>query len=175
MAAKLPWFERAFNFNYPLGLFPDIIERLRGTPARVEEKLRGIPSEILTRREQTGWSIQENLGHLLTMEPLWAGRVDDFLENKPVLRAADLSNTATTQAGFNGQPVRQVLEGFRRERTRLVARLECLSDSDFARTSLHPRLNQPMRLVDAACFVACHDDYHLARMSELMRMFGSSG
>ena len=43
MAAKVPWFERRFNFDFPLGWYPDLIERLRGTPARLEEKLRTKP------------------------------------------------------------------------------------------------------------------------------------
>jgi hypothetical protein len=38
---------------------------------------------------------------------------------------------------------------------------------------LHPRLNQPMRVVDLLFFVAEHDDYHLARISELIREFRS--
>jgi hypothetical protein len=37
---------------------------------------------------------------------------------------------------------------------------------------VHPRLQQPMRVVDMAFFVAEHDDHHLARMTQLARMFG---
>jgi hypothetical protein len=33
---------------------------------------------------------------------------------------------------------------------------------------LHPRLKQPMRLVDHLYFVAEHDDYHLARIWEMI-------
>jgi hypothetical protein len=32
---------------------------------------------------------------------------------------------------------------------------------------LHPRLKQPMRLVDHLYFAAEHDDHHLARIWEL--------
>ena len=38
----------------------------------------------------------------------------------------------------------------------------------FARTSLHLRLKQPMRLVDHLYFVAEHDDHHLAKIGELI-------
>jgi len=37
------------------------------------------------------------------------------------------------------------------------------------RTALHPRLQQPMRVLDMAFFTAEHDDHHLARMTELSR------
>jgi hypothetical protein len=33
---------------------------------------------------------------------------------------------------------------------------------------LHPRLKVPMRLVDHLCFVAEHDDHHLARLWALV-------
>jgi hypothetical protein len=34
---------------------------------------------------------------------------------------------------------------------------------------LHPRLQQPLRIVDIAYFDAEHDDYHLGRIGELLR------
>jgi len=37
------------------------------------------------------------------------------------------------------------------------------------RSTLHPRLRQPMRMVDLAYFLSDHDDYHLARTGQLMR------
>ena len=72
MPAKLPWFQREFAFHFSVEKYPDILERLRGAPARVEEKIKAIPPGILTRRAGDTWSIQENLGHLLDLEPLWA-------------------------------------------------------------------------------------------------------
>jgi len=46
-----------------------------------------------------------------------------------------------------------------------------LEPESFARVAIHPRLNIPMRLVDMLYFQAEHDDYHLARISELVRLF----
>jgi uncharacterized damage-inducible protein DinB len=167
---KLPWFERRFSFDFPVETYPDLIERFRGTPARLEEKLRAIPAPILTRRERDGtWSIQENAGHLLDLEPLWSARLTDFLEGRPTLTAADLTNRATHDAGHNARPLADILAQFRAHRTAHAARLDELSESDFARAATHPRLGTPMRLIDAVTFVCCHDDYHLARMTELAR------
>jgi hypothetical protein len=52
MAARVPWFERRFNFDFPVGWHPDLIEHLRGTPARLEERLRALSADVLTRRER---------------------------------------------------------------------------------------------------------------------------
>jgi hypothetical protein len=42
-----------------------------------------------------------------------------------------------------------------------------MSPAELARTSLHPRLQQPMSVVDLCFFVAEHDDNHLRTIEEL--------
>src|SRR3989304_3251256 len=75
---KQPWFERQFPTALPAEHFPVVVERLRGTPARLEERLQSLPTTVLTRRSGETWSIQENAGHLLDLEPLWLQRGEDF-------------------------------------------------------------------------------------------------
>ncbi len=167
MPVKLPWFERKFDFDFPVEKYADILERLRGTPARVEERIKSLSPGMLTRHVGDTWSIQENLGHLLDLEPLWAGRVDDVLAGAETLREADLTNRKTHEANHNSASVGALTGSFRRMRERLVTRLDGLDGDDFARSADHPRLRRPMRLVDLCMFVADHDDYHLARMTQL--------
>jgi uncharacterized damage-inducible protein DinB len=163
------WFDRRFNFDLPEELFPVVVERLRGTPARIEDKVRGLSPAVLIRREGDAWSIQEHLGHLLDLDGLHDGRLDDFLADATILRAADLTNRKTHEAGYNQRPLADLLQVFRRERERFVARLDAWDENLISRTALHPRLNQPMRVIDMALFTAEHDDHHLARMTELAR------
>jgi uncharacterized damage-inducible protein DinB len=166
---KLRWFDRHFTFNLPEELFPDIVERLRGTPARIEEKVRDLSPTLLTRRDGEAWSIQEHVGHLLDLDELHDGRLDDFLAGAEVLRAADLTNRRTHEANHNERPLTDLLQAFRRERERFVARLDAWDAELISRIALHPRLKQPMRVIDMALFTAEHDDHHLARMTELAR------
>jgi hypothetical protein len=49
-----------------------------------------------------------------------------------------------------------------------VQRVETIDPALFARSMLHPRLQQPMRLVDHLYFAAEHDDHHLACIWELL-------
>lgn len=170
MSAPWPWTERRFTFDYPVEKHPDVLGRFRGLPARVEDLVRPLPPAALTARLDSGWTIQENIGHLLDLEPLLDGRIDDFLRGRPTLRAADMSNRATHEAGHNERPIEDLLGGLRRERDRLVLRLETLAGADWARTAVHPRLKMSMRLVDAVTFACEHDDYHVARMFALARL-----
>jgi hypothetical protein len=166
---SLPWTDRHFTFNLPEELFPMVIERLRGTPARIEDKVRSLPTSLLTWRSGEAWSIQEHIGHLLDLDELHAGRLDDFLAGAAELRAADMSNRKTHEAGHNGRPVDDLLRDFRRERESFVARLDAWDPALISLTALHPRLRKPMRVIDMAFFTAEHDDHHLTRMTELAR------
>jgi uncharacterized damage-inducible protein DinB len=162
------WFERKFEFTFPLEQYPNVCVRLRGTPARLEEMLRGAPRGVLIPKPEGKWSVQEQAGHLLDLEPLWIARVEDFFADGDILTAADLTNRKTSEANHNTRDLNTLLAEFRTARMRLVDRLAKLQAADFARTKLHPRLKQPMRLVDHLYFVAEHDDHHLAKMWEVI-------
>ena len=158
------WFERKFEFSFSADLYPILCVRLRGTPARLEEMLCGVPHDLLIARKEEKWSAQEQVGHLLDLESLWSSRVDDFVEGKRQLSPADLQNRKTHEANHNARNITELLAEFRTARTVLVEKLQTLPSTQFAQTLLHPRLKQPMRLVDHLYFVAEHDDHHLSKI-----------
>lgn len=171
MSRYLKWTDRKFDFTFPGEVYPEMIERLRGTPARLEDRVKSTKSEYLTRQDGGRWSIQENAGHLLDLESLVAGRLDEYLAGATALHAADMTNRKTYDADHNKASIESILAEFRRQRMALTDRLDNLSPETFGVVSQHPRLNVPMRLVDMIFFQAEHDDYHLARISELIRLF----
>ncbi len=150
-------------------MFPNVIERLRGTPARLEELFRSVPADVATRRHDDTWSIQENAGHLLDLEALWMARVRDLESGKEELTAADLTNRQTWEKKHNEASLESILMSFRSAREEFVRVLESLDASIFDRAARHPRLGTPMRLMDLMFFVAEHDDHHLARITQLKR------
>lgn len=169
MSAVPRWFERKFEFTFPSKQHPNLCMRLRGTPARLEEIVSSCRRDSLIRKPGDKWSAQEHAGHLLDLEPLWMQRVGDFLTGGVELTTADLSNRKTHEANHNARPVQEILAEFRRARLQLVDRVEALEPALFDRSMLHPRLKQPMRLVDHLYFVAEHDDHHLAQIWQLVR------
>jgi uncharacterized damage-inducible protein DinB len=168
MSSIPQWFERKFEFTFPVEQYPNLCVRLHGTPARLEEMLHNVPREVLTRRPAERWSAQEHAGHLWDLEELWMARVEDFVRGGSELTAADLKNRKTHEANHNGPPVDEILAEFRAARLQLVDRVQQLQAENFSRSMLHPRLKQSMRLVDHLYFVAEHDDHHLARIWELI-------
>lgn len=171
---QIAWFERKFEFPKEQNIFPGTVERLADAPLRLEHKLRAYPDNILTRRLNDEWSIQEHLGHLIDLEPLWYGRLHDILDGEAYLREADLSNTKTHQAGHNLKSLESLLAEFSRLRGKTVERLWGLKEEEIFKSALHPRLHQPMRLMDLFIFVVEHDDHHLAQMTHLSRAFNAN-
>ncbi len=169
MSEVARWFDRKFEFTFPVALHPNLCVRLRGTPVRLEETVRGLPRGMLIRRPEQGWSIQEHAGHMLDLESLWSARIDDFLAGASQLTPADLDNRKTAEADHSGRELGQILEEFREARFRLVDRAQELSGELLSRAIPHPRLQEPMRIVDHLFFVAEHDDHHLARIWDLVR------
>ncbi|HEU5240113.1 MAG TPA: hypothetical protein VFU37_23465 [Pyrinomonadaceae bacterium] len=51
MIERTEWIKRQFSFELPLGMYANVVERVRGTPARLEDLTRGLSREVLTRRD----------------------------------------------------------------------------------------------------------------------------
>jgi uncharacterized damage-inducible protein DinB len=168
MHKRVLWLDHRFNFDLPTSHFPNVLERLRGTPARLEERVRGLAESTLTKRLDEHWSIQENVGHLADVETLWIRRVEEMIRGEPVLTPADMSNRRTEDAGHNRSELAELLTRFREARMHLVAELAEVDPEVLARRALHERLGVRMRLIDLASFVAEHDDHHLTTITELI-------
>lgn len=163
-----PWFERQFP-SVSNEFFPGLLERLEGTSIRIRSKLEEVPLSVLKKRQEGRWSIQEHIGHLGDLEPLWLGRVEDIRAEIEVMRPADLGNQKTHEADHNEQEIEKLIFDFQQGRQKLLAALGDIEFSDLEKSAKHPRLMTPMRLVDLMAFVAEHDDHHLAVCSELIR------
>src|SRR6185312_1498799 len=92
------WFERKFEFTFPVEQYPNLCVRLHGTPARIEDMLRGVAHDVLVHKPDNKWSAQEHAGHLLDLESLWMARLDDFLTGCDTLTVDDLRNSKTDEA-----------------------------------------------------------------------------
>lgn len=168
MIPQTPWFERQFHFDFPVGLFPIIFSRLEGSIFRLHTLLANADDEACSFNKD-GWSVKEHVGHLYDLEELWWKRLQDFQNNKPMLTTADLRNQKTMEAGHNEKTLEQLLQQFTIERQKILETIYAFDEEMLSRTSVHPRLNQSMRLIDSLYFVAEHDDHHISTISDLLR------
>ena len=165
---RVLWFERRFDLGRPADELRELQQRLATGPARLAVALRGVDEAVLRAKPAGAWSILENLGHLGDLEALWAGRVDDLLNEEDELRPADLENLASHRAGHNGAELQTLIDRFTMQRIEWLTRLGEFQGKLAQRTALHPRLQEPMSIVDLCFFVAEHDDHHLVTVQRLV-------
>lgn len=168
MPPRMKWIERKFQFTLPPSRYAGIVARLRDAPTRLQARTDGLRHDDLVRRDDGRWSIQEQAGHLLDLEPLWYRRAAQLVAGEAELEAADLTNRATDAAHHNAADLAVLLGRFREARSRFVELLSAVDDAMIVRSARHPRLGQPMRLIDLASFIADHDDHHLATIDDLL-------
>src|SRR4051794_1679334 len=171
MIKQTPWFERKFNFDFPVGLFPVIFSRLEGSLFRLVSICGNADDEKCSSNSE-GWSVKQHIGHLYDLEELWWNRLTDFTQHKALLTAADLTNKKTDEANHNELSIEQLINQFSSERQKILETIYSYDETILSRTSVHPRLKQPMRLIDSLYFVAEHDDHHISVISDLLRKPG---
>ena len=163
------WVDRVFNFEFSASHYPALVERITGTPARLEEILSGLDKDLLLRRDGSSWSIQEHAGHLIDVEELHEKRLKQFFANMNILLPADMSNKKTYLEEYNSKEIKDILSKFREVRSHFIEKLADADDYTITRAARHPRLNKDMRLVDMIYFMAEHDDHHLAIIRSLIK------
>ncbi len=140
------------------------MERVQSTPVRLEEFISTVAPALLVKKPEGKWSIQEHAGHLVDLDDLHEGRLEDFKKRKEILRPADMKNLRTEEAKHNEKDIGEVLRDFQSARQSFVTKILDFPDQDIARSGFHERLGKQMRIVDLAYFVAEHDDHHIAVM-----------
>lgn len=163
------WFDRKFDFGFGMERYDSLYERLQNAPVRYKQEVLDLPEKILQLKQDEKWSVKENIGHLLLLEPLWYIRFEEIREGRPEMSPADLNNTATYESSFNDTAIQTLIERFSKTRNKTMSFLNDLKQDTFLQSSIHPRLQRPMRIIDMMHFVAEHDDHHLHTIRTIIK------
>lgn len=167
--SRQKWFDKKFQFELSQNEYELILSRLNENPELISNLVSSLPMAILTKKVDNGWSIQENVGHLIDLEELHTGRIDDFIAEKETLRPADLNNKKTDEANHNEKNINDLLKQLKSARENFIIRMGNLGADILKYSSVHPRLNQPMRPIDMAQFVLEHDEHHIETIRGLIK------
>lgn len=162
------WVDKNFQFELSSDKYNLVLKKLSENSDIIARLVSGLPEDILTKKINNHWSIKENVGHLIDLEQVHDGRIDDFIAGKDILRPADMNNTKTNEANHNIKKNDDLIEQFKSVRENFVKRLKSLDVNILSRSAKHPRLNQPMRPIDMAQFVLEHDEHHIQTIKEII-------
>jgi hypothetical protein len=72
------WFDKKFRFELSQDNYDLILNRLKENTDKISRLVSSLHKSILTNKVDGHWSIQENVGHLIDLEELHDGRIDDL-------------------------------------------------------------------------------------------------
>ena len=163
-SCQTPWMHRRWSFDRPTELYPVVLSRLRGMPARAEQACRELDRAHAIAKQNGAWSIHQHLGHLIDLEELFVVRLDAYEAGADTLPAADMTNARSNTADRDTQPMSELLAGVRGARAATLDRVSKYPRDFFGRSAWHDRLGIHKRVVDTCEFFADHDDHHLAKI-----------
>ena len=162
------WFDKKFQFDLTPDKYSSLLKKLIEIPQTISQLVFSLDETVLIKRVDNKWSIKENIGHLIDLEELHDGRIDDFITGKEILRSADINNQKTNEANHNSKNINDLTEQFKNVRESFVKRMKNLDVKILLSSSIHPRLKQPMRPIDMAQFVLEHDEHHIETIKALI-------
>jgi hypothetical protein len=163
-----PWAERQLSFGKGLEELPVMLERVKGTTARLRNLTSHVPRERLLLRPYGQWSVVDHIGHLIYLQDRSEEHVDDFVSRRNELCQIDLSDQASILDLHRRQELGDLIEEFRLKRDYFVRRIQDMDPGALRHQALNRCRGVRMTIVDTILYVAEHDDHHLASMRNIL-------
>ena len=140
MSKHLKWTDRSFQFTFPVEVYPEMIERMRGTPARLEDRLKSLATNILTRRDGEALVDSGKRRTSADLESLVQQSIDEYLAGAKSSSCGRHVESQNPRSRSNELAMSIILSDFREQRMHLVDRLD----------NLNPPAFRPVRASSAA-------------------------
>jgi hypothetical protein len=155
-----------------------ILAILKGTPPRLVELTAGLTAEQLESAPDNGeWSIKEVLAHLRACNEVWGGYyiATILAQDNPTIKAVN-PRTWIKTTDYLDQQFKTSLRAFTRQRRTLLAILEPLPASDWARTNILLGAGKPIKqtLLSHADGLARHERAHLKQIERIVQAMRGS-
>ena len=145
-----------------------VIDALRRAPDIILPLVREVPPHLLKRRPAPRrWSVHEHACHLAHVHALFFHRLEYMLTNPTPVIQPYLPGTQDADDLLLQMELDACLDQFVADRARLVARLETLSPTEWARTADHGEYRTYSVFIMFR-HLALHDFLHAYRIEELL-------
>lgn len=145
-------------------------EELGRTIGIVRFIIQGIPADDLhTYRDGgNGWTVTEVICHLRDFDEVFVERLRLTTEQENATLAPPAPDQWAAERKYNEQDVAQALDVWSQNREALLAYMNGLSESDWARTVTHP-VRGVMSATDQLLLMTWHDWNHTEQIVKILR------
>jgi len=147
--------------------YSQLLDELEHIPSVIAETTKGLSREQWRWFPEGKWSIAVNVGHLLTIESLWIGRLDNLVLGHEVLRAWNGTNQDTVDARFNEQSPKSILEDFESIRNAQIKMMRKYEGREESMSAIHPGTGKLVSLYQHAEIMLGHDLQHIEAITRL--------
>ncbi len=147
-----------------------ILPKMQATHQELVTLIKGLDQETLNRRPpEGGWSIRENLAHLVDAERAHRRFVEAVLEGRPIrrLEGFDLDRWNEERVARRAdQSADELLEALEAERRETLALIAALPDDAWEKEGDHPVLGR-VSVQHVLKIIGIHERMHLKEMRQL--------
>ncbi|HMM42073.1 MAG TPA: DinB family protein [Thermomicrobiales bacterium] len=148
----------------------EILTRLREAPPRIAALTDGLePAQLRLQPAPNEWSANDVLAHLRACADVWGGCIATIIaEDRPTIRAID-PRTWVERTDYRQLEFQPSLDAFARQRDKLLASLESLTDDGWPRAATMTGAGRPIeRTVQSfAQRLARHERPHIRQIGKI--------
>ena len=148
----------------------EILTRLREAPPRIAALTDGLePAQLRLQPAPDEWSANDVLAHLRACADVWGGCIATIIaEDRPTIRAID-PRTWVERTDYRQLEFQPSLDAFARQRDKLLASLESLTDDGWPRAATMTGAGRPIeRTVQSfAQRLARHERPHIRQIGKI--------
>jgi uncharacterized damage-inducible protein DinB len=148
-------------------LYPSLTDRLKNQHTTLNELVSNLGNNQLAYRPGPGkWSIQDNITHLSTYQPIFIDRINAILANNHPSFAPYRADDDEAFLSWRQRSISDLLKRLREDRERLYQLITNLSESELSRTGTHLRYGT-MTITQWTEFFLLHEAHHLFTIFKL--------
>jgi uncharacterized damage-inducible protein DinB len=141
------------------------IATITAFPARLTALVTPLTdAQLHFRPDEKEWSVLENIGHLIEIDPLYVNRIDRILsEERPVFAPFD-PDAGVRAADYQHQNVSDLLATYVAQRQATIDGLSTIELDELTRVGIHAKFGEVSvaRLVE---LLAGHDEIHYTQIT----------
>jgi hypothetical protein len=146
----------------------NLIAALQAAPRIIVGLIREVAPQNLKRRSSPAkWSAHEHACHLATADAIYLARLERMLSDPAPFIKTMLPSADEEAGSLLNNDMDQALDGYVKERARLVARLKELSPEDWQRKATHEEYSHYSVFIMFRDLLL-HEMLHAYRIEELM-------